>query len=70
MWDWCANAAGAGVAGDSGGAAGQKNGDAIDDGVAAMALSAEDGLRLKGEGVAADGADEDGEVVWSKRRHG
>lgn len=52
------------------GAGGDENGEAVDDGVAAMAAGAVDGVRDEGEGCVADGAGEAVEVGGQERGDG
>lgn len=52
---------------DSGGAVGEQDGDAFDDGVAAIAGRAADAVGVDGEGLATDGADEPAEIVGLQR---
>ena len=49
--------------GSSGGAVGEQDGDAVDDGIAAVACGAEDEVGLECERLAANGADEPLEIV-------
>jgi hypothetical protein len=49
---------------DSGRAVGEEHRDAVDDGIAAGADGAADGVRFEGEGCVADGAGEEFQGVW------
>jgi hypothetical protein len=54
---------------DSGGAIGEQDGNAVDDGIAAIAAGAAHGARIQREGLAADGADEESEWSGLEREH-
>jgi hypothetical protein len=54
---------------NSGGAVGEQNGNAVDDGIAAIAGGTADAVGVNGERLAASGADEPAEIV-GLQRHG